>query len=414
MNNLLIINESSILRDFLSKQLTEYGFEVQMAINGLDGWSKIRNTPPDLIITDSELTRKSVMDILEDIQADPNLPEIPVIMTVVQLEKTEIVRFAKMGVKKLLSKPVRIDSLLEAITEILGVTIELDPTPCILDAHLNDQIMFIEIAQGFNREKINLLRYKITELIRLNDVQTPRILILMTDIDFRDEDRVKLDTLLEEMLEFTTEERLRVLTISEDINKYLEGHSAFSSIVIVKTLEEAMSGLLGIRGMESLTAEQENVHQRFFLSKQEIEKETFQLNFRQDTANEKELPGIGLKIAVADDDLPVRKMIETIFKNLGCKTSLFSNGADFLEALENKESFDLLFLDLVMPQMNGFAVLQMMCSQDIKIPTVILDGVSSRESVMRAREFGIAKYIIKPFKPDEIRDAAVEILELDI
>ena len=87
MKSLLVINDSSLLRDFLEKQLSEYGFKVSVAINGLDGWGKIRQTRPDLIIMDYYLTRKSSMDILKAVAADPNTSEIPVIMTVAKLEK---------------------------------------------------------------------------------------------------------------------------------------------------------------------------------------------------------------------------------------------------------------------------------------------------------------------------------------
>lgn len=414
MKNLLVINESSLLRDFLGKQLGEYGFNVQIGINGLDGWMKIRQNKPDLIIMDSSLSRKSSMDILRDMQADPNLPDIPIIMLIVHLEKQQVVKLAQMGVRKLLSKPVRIDALLDAITEMLHVTIQMDPTPCLLDAHLNDQIMFVEIAQGFNREKINLLRYKIVELIRINAVQDPRILVLLTDINFRKEDRKKLDILLEEMLEFTSLERLRVLTVSPDIHSYLSNHVSFSRVAVVKTLEEAMEGLLGIEGMESLTAEQDNVQQRFFSSKQEIQKETFQLNFKKEQSDAMSAFGGGIKIAVADDDLIVRKAIEKTFESSGCKTSLFANGADFMEALERGETFDLLFLDLIMPKMNGFAVLQMLEGQNMEIPTIILTGVSRKESVLKARKFGVTSYLIKPIKPEEMLAAAMEILGVDL
>lgn len=412
MKSILVINDSSLLRDFLTKQLTEYGFEVIQAINGMDGWTKIRQQRPDLVIMDNFLTRKSSTDILSAMAADPNVGDIPVIMTISKLEKKQVMELAKSGVKKILNKPVRIDALLEALTELLDVAIEMDPTPCILDAHLNDQILFVEIARGFNREKINLLRYKVAELIRLYSVQDPRILILVTDIDFRDEDHNKLDMLLEEVFSFIANpDRLRVLTVSDEIKTYLQKHVSFSDVKVVPTLEEAMDGLLGVRGMESLTAEQDNVQERFFSAKQEIQREAFQLNFQKESPQES-LNALGgkVRVAVVDDDMIVREIIRNAFGTTNWEIVPFANGLEFVEALETDKAFDLLFLDLIMPEMNGFAVLQMMNGNGVEIPTIILTALSRKESVVKAREFGVNSYLIKPIRPEEILAKAAEIL----
>ncbi len=415
MKSILVINDSSLLRSFLEKQLKEYGFEVLQAINGLDGWGKIRQLQPDLIIMDYFLTRKSSMEILKSMTDDPNIGSIPVVMTISKLEKKQVMELAQMGVQKILNKPVRIDALLETLTELLHVAIEMDDTPCILDAHLNDQILFVEIARGFNREKINLLRYKIAELIKLYSVPDPRILILMTDIEFRSEDKSKLEILLEEIMGFVRKpDRIRVLTASEEIKEYLSKHIVLSEIEVAKSLEEAMDGLLGIKGMESLTAEQDNVQDRFFSAKQDIQREDFQLNFQKEVPEES-LNQLGgkVRIAVVDDDMIVREIIRNAFSTTGWEIVPFANGVEFVEKLETDKSFDLLFLDLIMPEMNGFSVLQMMNGKKIEIPTIILTALSRKESVLKAQEFGVSSYMIKPIKPEGILAKAAEILGAD-
>ena len=415
MKSILVINDSSLLRDFLEKQLTEYGFTVLQAINGLDGWGKIRQQRPDLIIMDYYLTRKSSMEILKAMEQDPNVADIPVIMTIATLDKKQVMEIARLGVKKILNKPVRIDALLAALTELLNVAIEMDDTPCILDAHLNDQILFVEIAKGFNREKINLLRYKIAELMRLYSVSDPRILILMTDIDFQEDDKTKLQLLLEEVLSFVSKpDRIRLLTVSDAIKTYLAASPVLRDIEVVENLETAMDGLLGIKGMESLTAEQDNVQERFFSAKQELQKEAFQLNFERESPDQA-LSQLGgqVRVAVVDDDMIVREIIKNAFAVTGWDVETFTNGMEFVESLEKDERFDLLFLDLIMPEMNGFAVLQMMNGKGVEIPTIILTALSRKESVVKAREFGVSSYLIKPIKPEGILAKAAEILGAD-
>ena len=415
MKTILVVNDSTPLRAFLEKQISEYGFNVILAINGLDGWSKIRRDEPDLIIMDYFLSRKSSTEILKSIENDPNIHDIPVIMTISKLEKRQIMAIAKLGVKKILGKPVRIDSLLSAIAELLNVPIEMDPTPCILDAHLNDQILFVEIAKGFNREKINLLQYKISELIRLYSVADARILILMTDIDFREEDRIKLDKLMAEALSFVkAADRLRVLTVSQSIRAYIASSTDLAGIEVVATLEEAMDGLFGIEGVESLTAEQDTVQDRFFSAKQVLQREAFQLNFQKEDNGERlKRFGTSVRIAVVDDDMIVREIIKNTFASTGWGIFDFSNGADFIQALKGSSPYDLLFLDLIMPDMNGFTVLQEMKAAEISTPTIILTALTRKESVVKARQFGVSSYLIKPIKPEEILAKAAEILGTD-
>ena len=66
-----------------------------------------------------------------------------------------------------------------------------------------------------------------------------------------------------------------------------------------------------------------------------------------------------------------------------------------------------------MPEMNGFAVLQMMNGRNLEIPTIILTALSRKESVVKAQEFGVDSYLIKPIKPEDILAKAAEILEAD-
>lgn len=109
----------------------------------------------------------------------------------------------------------------------------------------------------------------------------------------------------------------------------------------------------------------------------------------------------------------VREIIRNAFGATGWEIVPFTNGLEFVEALDSEKTFDLLFLDLIMPEMNGFAVLQMMIGRKIEIPTIILTALSRKESVVKAREFGVNSYLIKPIKPEGILAKAAEILGAD-
>jgi len=399
-------------REFMQAQLTNYGFDVNTAINGLDGVSKIRSFMPDVIIMDYLLSRKSSLDVLKDKQRDPNARDLPVIMASANVDRQKILEVAPYGVRKFLNKPIKIDALLSALSEILGVEIKVDDTPCLLDAHLNDQILFIEIARGFNNEKISLLQYKVAELLKLYKVQYPRILILMTDIQMRPEDKPKLDRLLEEVEKFVDSFRqVRILTLDEDIKSYIKYHMSYKNIEIAPSLEKAISGLLGIRGMESMTSEQDGVQDVLLSSKNDFrQNEAFQLNFQDERSNILEgLKTRNLKVAVVDDDFIVHKIISKATEKTRWSVSYFKNGQDFTQD-QDDWNYDLLLLDLMMPEMNGFEVMEFLKEKSLSIPTIILSAMSQKESVMKAKELGVNSYLIKPLKPEGIIDKILDVM----
>jgi DNA-binding response OmpR family regulator len=72
---------------------------------------------------------------------------------------------------------------------------------------------------------------------------------------------------------------------------------------------------------------------------------------------------------------------------------------------------DLIFLDLMMPQKNGFEVLEALRERDDNIPVIILSALSRKETVLKAMSYGIKSYLIKPLKPEEVFSKAVEVFE---
>lgn len=412
---ILVIDDSSLVRDFLTKQLENYGFNVIPAINGLDGFGKMRSEIPDLVIMDYFLKRKSANEILESKLESPTIKDVPIIVISTTLERDVVVQLAKQGVGRVLFKPIKIDKLLSAVSEVLDYQIEVDNTPCLLDAHLNDKILFVEIAQGFNREKLSLLKYKVAELLKLYDVEIPRILLLMSDIQFRSEDKTKLEGLIEDLLEFTQSARaIKILTSSQEVREFINTNRSLDGVGAVKTLEEAMDGLLGVKGLEMLTGEQDNVQKQVFSSNQNLEKEAFQLNFASESEEflKRRLFEDNKKVAIVDDDFVVHSIIESAFEKTNWEISTFSDGAEFVDAIKEQD-FDLVFLDIIMPGLNGFGVLQFLSTFSKEIPVIILTALSRQESVKKAMSFNIKSYLIKPIKPDGLIKKAIEVLNTD-
>jgi CheY-like chemotaxis protein len=357
MKRILIIDDSSLFREYLQKKLEEFGFDVITAINGLEGSNKIRSQSPDLIITDFTLSRKEIFEVLKEKDADPNTRHIPIVMISNKIQRDRLMEIAKYNVRKFLNKPLKVDLLLEAVGEILGQPLVVDETPCIMEAHMNDNILFLELAQGLNKEKISLLEFKIDELLKLYHVRFPKILLMISDLNIKTEDHYKLnllfDVLTKKVQGFVR--NIKVLSTNPKIKDFLNDSKEFQGIAVFTSLDQAMDGLLdrkqeGAKNPEAFIQAQnsgDNVELDIRLEKDEINK---------DSVIKLSNPNNQLTFAVVDDDFIVQEIVKNTFSNTLCEISTFDNGEDFLDNFPLK--LDLIFLDLMMPQKNGFEVLE--------------------------------------------------------
>ena len=413
MKRILVIDESKLFRDFLIQKLEEFGFEVDVAVNGLDGSSKMRQDPPDLIIMDYYLSRLSSVEFLTKKREDPNAVSIPVIMASGKIDREKLIQIGK-DIKKFFTKPIRIDALVSTISELLGVAVDIDDTPSVIEAHFNDQILFIEIAQGLNKEKIELLRYKITELMDLYEVKSPRVLIIMSGVEVTTEDSIKLGALLSTVLETTGAKarQVKLLTNSEFVDRFVADREEYADLEVTDSLETAMDGLLGKKAGSYIDRDTKVVHEDFLQASAPIDgrEESIDIKFSGEKASfDLAQVGAAVSIAIVDDDFVIREMVKAVLGDMGSSISEFENGKAFVEDPKRAE-FDLVFLDLMMPEMDGFQVMAQLKKEGDTTPIIILSALSQRETVVKAMKFGVTSYVIKPLEPEAVLNKAKEVL----
>jgi class 3 adenylate cyclase len=105
-------------------------------------------------------------------------------------------------------------------------------------------------------------------------------------------------------------------------------------------------------------------------------------------------------LLVVDDDEGNRSMLARRLVRLGYKVALAENGRHALEALQG-ERFDLMLLDVQMPELNGYEVLERMKADPAlrDIPVIVLSASDESERVARCIEMGAEDYLPKPFDP---------------
>lgn len=101
-------------------------------------------------------------------------------------------------------------------------------------------------------------------------------------------------------------------------------------------------------------------------------------------------------LLVAEDDQFYANLYRTKLEKEGFGVVVASNGRETLELLR-KSNPNLIILDLVMPEMDGFEVLKKLREEkDLRdVPVIILSNLGQPEDIERAKELGVFKYIIK-------------------
>ena len=148
MKKVLIADSHPLFRDFLKQKLSEDQIEVITTQENRDIYTKVLGTLPNLIILDMEEDNAMEMEFLEKKIQDSNCADIPVIITGPKQDRSNIAAFAKYGVIKYFEKPVQFDMFFKSIGTVVRVPLSMDTTPCILDLHRNNNLIFIELALG--------------------------------------------------------------------------------------------------------------------------------------------------------------------------------------------------------------------------------------------------------------------------
>jgi signal transduction histidine kinase len=106
------------------------------------------------------------------------------------------------------------------------------------------------------------------------------------------------------------------------------------------------------------------------------------------------------RILVVDDEMLNRTLLSTNLGESGYVVETAEDGQQALEML-NAQSFDVVLLDLMMPKMDGYQVLEHMKSDDVlgRIPVIVISSTDEMESVVRCIEMGATDFLTKPFNP---------------
>jgi two-component system response regulator AtoC len=117
-----------------------------------------------------------------------------------------------------------------------------------------------------------------------------------------------------------------------------------------------------------------------------------------------------MNIAIVDDEAIVQKRLQAALEKDGHSVKTYGSGEDFLRDLD-LGNFDLVFLDVVLPGLNGMEVLQQAKSRLPEVEVILITGHASIDAAIGAIKKGAFHYVAKPLKLEEIRNLTRRALE---
>lgn len=107
-----------------------------------------------------------------------------------------------------------------------------------------------------------------------------------------------------------------------------------------------------------------------------------------------------MNILIVEDEEPIAKMIAMNLNAANYETQIFYNGLEAAHALEERHDYDLALLDVMLPGMDGFELMELMNQHEI--PVIFLTARDDILSKVQGLKGGAEDYIVKPFEVLEL------------
>lgn len=121
------------------------------------------------------------------------------------------------------------------------------------------------------------------------------------------------------------------------------------------------------------------------------------------------------RILVVDDNDDVRQLVRTVLTEEGHKVQIAAGGDSALEAMRH-DAPDVLILDIMMPEVDGYTVLKRMTEEGLKkrVKVLVLTAKTAEADWIRGYRLGADHYLTKPFRMEELLDNLNEVLRMTL
>lgn len=116
-----------------------------------------------------------------------------------------------------------------------------------------------------------------------------------------------------------------------------------------------------------------------------------------------------IKVAVIDDEQSILDMIEKYLRRTaGFEVTVFSNPQNAISRID--KSYDVVLLDIMMPQLNGLDVLKILLEKVPELKIIMMTAYSTLDKVLKSHREGATHYIMKPFSSMKVLEEQINEL----
>ena len=385
---LLIVEDDISFSEILKDYARERGFDPMVAYSGTSGLRMAREYQPDAIVLDIMLPGMDGWSVLKELKSDGSTNRIPVHLMSARDESN--VKARQEGAIGFLRKPIGKDQLDEAFDVLLSSSGQLKLKRVLLveDVQVQSDALTavlveknIEVKQAFNGEQaIEILNRDGEFDCLILDLHLPD----MSGID-----------LLEKI---KTNERLTEVPVV--INTAMELDGETMSMVMKHTNAMVLkSAKSNDRILDEVNLFMHKIRAK---GNEAVSVRSSGNSVKDNSTLEKALSG--KRVLIADDDMRNIFALSTAIQAYDMHVEIASNGIEALKKLEEVPGIDIVLMDIMMPQMDGYEAMQEIRKQRQfqSLPIIALTAKAMKNDREKCLDAGANDYISKPVEVDKL------------
>jgi diguanylate cyclase (GGDEF)-like protein len=379
---ILVVEDNRTNQQVALGMLERIGCRADVAANGREALEWLGRRPYDLVLMDCHMPEMDGFETTRRIRAseDPHVARIPVVALTAHVQKSEIDQCQAAGMDDYLPKPVRLATLRKKLRYWLG---DDTATPC---SGAADSLTPLD---GLDGRVLRQLREELGEAME-------------TMIRVFLEDFPRQVRALERAGTHGDADALRCLAHA------LKGAGRNLGADVFSEIAARMENLAGDGAVRDAVALTTALSEEFHRIKPALERQVAAVPERQVLPEDYRLP----VVLVADDDRAMRSALHDVLQKDGYRVAQAGTGAQALGICRRKMP-DLVLLDAMMPEMDGFTVCSNIRRQPdgAHTPVLIVTALDDKTSIDRAFAAGATDYIPKPVHFAVLRQRVARLLE---
>lgn len=386
---LLIVEDDIVFADVLNDYAIEKGFKPILAYSGDVGLEMAFSELPDAIVLDIMLPVIDGWTILKKLKADPRTKNIPVHMMSAGNEKAS--KAKKEGAIGFLKKPIEKEQLDEAFELLSAAHLKynLNTVLVVEDQELHSALLAqqltekgVEVKQAFTgKEALDLLEEYTFDCIildlKLPDISGFELLDRIKAVPHLSHIPVIINTAMEldqdKMAHIMKYTEAMVLKSNKSNDRLMDEVSLFMNKLKKEMSQPSTATVVSSSNLAKASSTMEKVLQ-------------------------------DKTILITDDDMRNIFALSSALQNYNMKIVIANNGREAIEKLEETNQIDLVLMDIMMPEMDGYEAMQVIRNKKefAKLPIIALTAKAMKNDKEKCIEAGANDYISKPVDMDKL------------